>query len=109
MKVEIYYRKFKPGKINFDMTQQDAGQLTMNDLLNDYACVAQIEQPESTTPDRIFFMYQDRPLPLPPGIEHTSMSVGDIVLLDKEICVCCNCGWYRLSLKSVPSGKILAG
>ncbi|MFH1031160.1 MAG: hypothetical protein V1767_01115 [Chloroflexota bacterium] len=103
MEVELYYRKYKPGKFNYDMDQFEASRLTLEDLLHGYALVAEITQPEGTTADRIFAMYQDRPVKLPLGVNHESMSVGDIVLLDKTICVCCKRGWYKVELKSIPS------
>jgi len=97
MMAKLYYQK----NPNFNMTREDAARLTLAKLVNNYERVLEIEVPEGTLPDRIFSMYQDRPIPLPADIKHTSMSVGDIVVLGKKMCVCCRTGWYTLELSNI--------
>lgn len=103
MKVEMYYQK----KPNFNMTSEDAAKLTLAQLADNYELVLKIDMPEGTLPDKIYNMYQDRPLYLPPGIHHTSMSAGDIVILGETVCVCCYCGWYRIKFSNIPSGDTI--
>ena len=56
------------------------------------------EVPDETTPDDIFrkFNLIRTPLRLPPGVNHTSMSVGDIVALGDEFYICMPFGWDKL-------------
>ncbi len=103
MMMQLYYAKHP----NFLMDQQDAGKLTLADLAQNYELMVKAPWPNDTTPDDVFAYYQDRAIPLPPDIEHTSMSVGDIVLLGRNVFICCICGWYAVELSNIKTGDIL--
>ena len=103
MEVSMYFQK----EPNFNMSREDAAKLTLAQLAENYELVLKVTMPEGTLPDRIFMMYQDRPLSLPPGVKHTSMSVGDIVVLGRKVCICCTCGWYTVELSNIPSADVL--
>ncbi len=104
MEVQIYYQK----KPNWDLSQGDASNLTLVNLMENYEHIITFNMPEGTKPDDIYLMYQDREIRLPEGIHHSSMFVGDIVLLDRKVCVCCTCGWYEVELSNITSGNIMA-
>jgi hypothetical protein len=87
------------------MTQADAAKLTLEQLQHNYARVLSLHMPEGMTPDAIYQLYQDRPVALPADIHHTSMSVGDIVLIGRTVCICCKCGWYKVELSNIPDER----
>ena len=107
VKVEIYFRKGPEYTLLFGMEKEQAGELTINDLLENYACVAILNQPDSTTPEHIFQMYQYREVLPAPGVSHKTITIGDIILIDGDVCVCCKHGWYHCKLKSIPSGNLM--
>ncbi len=109
MKMELYYRKYKGDGTDFMMDQGMAGKLTLADLVADYELMARTVWPEGTIPDDVFAYYQDRAIPLPPSIGRTSMSAGDLVVLDHNVYICCRCGWYAVELSRMKAGDILAG
>jgi hypothetical protein len=90
MKVELWYQK----NCNFLMDGKQARRLTMGDIKNNYAKVLDLDMPDGTLPDRVFRMYQERPIPLPAGVVHTSMSVGDIVRIGETVHICLVTGWF---------------
>ena len=71
---------------------------TVSDIRRDYRLFWQGEVPDDTTPDDIFRKFNALPVPvrLPPGIFHTSMSVGDAVQLGDDFYVCKPVGWEKI-------------
>lgn len=96
MKAILYYQK-NPNSL---MSREEAAGLTLADLENKYGKVLEIDVPAGTCPDSIFSPYQDRPIPLPPDVRHSSMSVGDVVVIGSALHVCLMTGWYSVPIAS---------
>ncbi len=96
MKAILYYQK----NPSFLMSREEAARLTIADLENNYGRVLEIDVPAGTCPDSIFSTYQDRPIPLPPGVRHSSVSVGDVVVIGSALHVCLMTGWYSVPIPS---------
>lgn len=71
---------------------------TRETLEEDYELFWSGEVPDDTSPDDIFAKFNliEGRVRLPPGIKHTSMSVGDIVQLDDQFYICMPIGWMKL-------------
>jgi hypothetical protein len=98
MKAKLLYQK----KPNVLMKKEEAAKITLGELIENYAEILEITVPDGTRPDAVFSMYQDRPVPLPAGIRHSSMSCGDIVQLGHTLHVCCDVGWYSVPFSKLP-------
>jgi hypothetical protein len=105
MLMKLYYRK----NSHFDMRREDALRLTVADFLENYELVLKAPWPDSTSPEDVFIFYQDRPIPLPATVRHSSMSVGDIVVLDSTVFVCLDRGWYAVDYTNLPPAPLAAG
>ena len=71
---------------------------TREDIERDFELFWQGEVADDTTPEDIFVKFNALPVPvrLPPGIKHTSMSVGDVVSLGAHFYVCMPVGWEKV-------------
>jgi len=71
---------------------------TIEDIRRDFKLFWEGEVADDTTPEDIFAKFNALPVPvrLPPGIKHTSMSVGDVVKLGDDFYVCMPVGWEKL-------------
>lgn len=100
MKCRVYY--WKDPKYLLMALPAEPGLLisepTPEKLAEDYEVFWEGEVPDNTTPDDIFVKFNliEGRIRLPPGIGHTSMSVGDIVQLNDNYYVCMPLGWQKL-------------
>jgi hypothetical protein len=94
VKAIIYYQKHP----NFLMSRDEAAKLTLADIENNYGKVAEIDVSANACPDDIFLFYQDKTIPLPAGVNHSSMSVGDIVVIGSTLHVCLDVDWYSVPI-----------
>ena len=71
---------------------------TPEEVETEYKLFWRGEVPEDTTPNDIFAKFNliEGRIRLPPGIHHTSMSVGDIVELGGQFYLCMPIGWEKL-------------
>jgi len=99
MKCRVYYWKDpKYLMTGIDITGFVVPMPTREDIERDYVLFWEGEVPDDTTPDAIFLKFNALPVPvrLPPGIRHTSMSVGDAVQLGDNLYVCKPVGWEKV-------------
>jgi hypothetical protein len=93
---EIYYAK------NVEAFYGDTKlPTTTEELLKNYGKVCTINE---TNEDKIFSLLNYNPrkfieYPLPSGVTHTSMSVGDIVKRGNKVSICRMVGWEKSELK----------
>ena len=64
--------------------------------LTRYGKVWEGEVDDRTSAEDIFGYFQDTGLDLPAGVRHTSMSVGDMVLMDATYYLCMDTGWQAI-------------
>jgi hypothetical protein len=100
MDVRIYYRKGDYTQL-FELDQVRAGRFTPVDLMKDWALVSELTLPEETTAEKVYQLFQGRALKPVAGVEHANMTVGDMIIMDHELCICCRCGWFRLNPRSI--------
>ena len=100
MTKEVYYAKDPMAMLgDIGPTTPPA---TEKDIKEKYAKVCEL--PESAKVDFIFEELNLNPrqyikYPLPKGIEHTSMSVGDLVKFGNTVYLCEMVGWKKLEIK----------
>lgn len=94
MQARVYYWKDP----KYLLTGFTVSKPTIEDIKRDYQLFWKGEVADDTTPGDIFLKFNALPIPvrLPPGIKHTSMSVGDIVELGDSSYVCMPVGWEKL-------------
>lgn len=97
MKAAIYYWK-DPKYLLLGMPLSPLPMPTQKDIPKNYKVIWQGDVPENTTRDELFERFNFLPVPfrLPPGIKHTSMSIGDIVQLDDIFYICMPLGWKKV-------------
>lgn len=97
MKCRVFYWK-DPKYLLLGLTP-GVGKPTPDIIETDYKVIWQGEVTDATTPEDIFLKFNALPVPfrLPPGIRHTSMSIGDVIQLGEQYYVCMPIGWERIS------------
>lgn len=109
-KVGIFYRKLREDRSTFEMSDEQAAALTLNDILTGWAFIEERDWPDDVYPDSVFASYQDKPLPVyPDGVHHSSMSVGDIITIDNMLHVCLPHGWYTAQLCTLRYVSVISG
>lgn len=99
MKCEVYYWKDpKYLMTGIAVTGFVVPKPTIDDVRRDYKLFWSGDVSEDTTPEDIFLKFNALrvPIRLPPGIKHTSMSVGDVVRLGDTYYTCKPVGWEKL-------------
>jgi len=74
---------------------------SLKDIKERYSVVYEEESESPVTRDQVFHTFNVDQSPietLPSKVKHTSMSVGDIVILDNSINICLDLGWFEFEL-----------
>ncbi|MBA7591621.1 hypothetical protein ES708_33781 [subsurface metagenome] len=98
MKARVYYWKDPRYALLGLPGPSPVSKPTPGEVETVYKLFWQGEVSDSTTPEDIFAKFNIFPGParLPPGIHHTSMSLGDIVALNDNFYLCMPVGWEKL-------------
>lgn len=101
MRIQILYAS---RRCPYRFTAQEGNIPSPSEIETQYVKVADYEVVEDcVTPDDIFSIMNLEPetcfdrTAYDRGVEHTSMSVGDIVMLDSEAHLCLPVGWHKLN------------
>jgi hypothetical protein len=104
-KVFVLYAKDMRKSV--DRMYDEGHYLTPQEILSDYAVVFESECKDDVLPDELFVLLNSDENPLACiqgqkkikklGVDHTSMCIGDILVIDKEWHVCDVSGWKEIS------------
>lgn len=98
MKCRVYYWKDPKYLLLGLPFVKPVSKPTPEEVEREYKLFWSGEVPDDTSPDDIFVKFNliEGRVRLPPGIKHTSMSVGDIVQLNDQFYICMPLGWEKL-------------